>query len=83
MDESAKTLVAEAFPDLAQGLFGRDFNLDEACGLVSAYMFRRYGVSNYQCSKAVTDALTAQLDAEPKLQRQETGGETAAWKPAS
>lgn len=81
MDESVKTLVAEAFPDLAQELFGHAFNLDDACGLVGAYMFRRYGVSNYLCSKDVKTVLTSQLDAEPKLQRATEGGETPAWKP--
>jgi hypothetical protein len=81
MDESVKTLVSEAFPDLAHNLFGRAFNLDEACGLVSAYMFRRYGVSDYQCSVAVKEALTGQLDAEPRLQRTADGGAAPAWKP--
>ena len=61
MDESVKTLVAEAFPDLAHALFGHAFNLEDACGGVAAYMFRRYGVSNYQCGAAVKDALTSQL----------------------
>ncbi len=82
MDESVKTLVAEAFPGLAQELFSRAFSLEDACGLVSAYMFRRYGVSDYQCSKAVKEALTGQLDAEPKLQRSEAA-DGPAWKPAS
>lgn len=82
MDESVKTLVAEAFPDIAKDLFDRAFSLEEACGLVSAYMFRRYGVSNYQCSSAVKDALVSQLDAEPKLQRTENNSEAPAWKPA-
>jgi hypothetical protein len=82
MDESVKTLVAEAFPDLEQELFGRAFSLDEACGLVAAYMFRRYGVSNYQCSQAVKEALTGQLDAAAKLQRHTDGGASPAWKPA-
>ncbi|WP_020176468.1 hypothetical protein [Methyloferula stellata] len=83
MDESVKTLVAEAFPDLAHNLFGRAFSLDEACELVSAYMFRRYGVSDYQCSPAVKEALTCQLDAEAKLQRAPDGGAAPAWKPSS
>jgi hypothetical protein len=82
MDESVKTLVAEAFPDLAHALFGHAFNLEDACGGVAAYMFRRYGVSNYQCSAAVRDALTSQLDAEPRLQRSATG-EDPAWEPSS
>jgi hypothetical protein len=82
MDESVKTLVAEAIPDLERELFGHAFGLDDACGLVSAYMFRRYGVSNYQCSKDVKTALTAQLDAVSKLQRTTQGNEDPAWKPA-
>ncbi len=80
MDESIKTLVSEAFPDLAQ-LFGHGFSLEDACGGVAAYMFRRYGVSNYQCGAAVKDELTSRLDAEPRLQRAETG-DNPAWKPA-
>lgn len=82
MDESVKTLVAEAFPDLERELFGRLFSLDDACGLVSAYMFRRYGVSDYQCSAAVKEVLTGRLDTEPKLRRT-MDGQTAAWKPSS
>jgi hypothetical protein len=82
MDESVKTLVAEAFPDLAQELFGHAFSLNDACGLVAAYMFRRYGVSNYQCSAEVKSALTTRLDAEPRLRRAAEGGEAPAWTPA-
>jgi hypothetical protein len=82
MDESVKTLVAEAFPDVERELFGRAFSLDEACELVAGYMFRRYGVSSYQCSKAVKEAMTGQLDAHPRLLRVSAGEDLPGWKPA-
>ncbi len=83
MDESVKTLVAEALPDVERELFGQAFSLDDACGLVAAYMFRRYGVSDYQCSGAVKEALTGQLDAQPRLKRASEGGDLPIWKPAA
>jgi hypothetical protein len=82
MDEGVKTLVAEAIPDMERELFGRAFSLEEACGLVSAYMFRRYGVSNYQCGKDVKQVLKDRLDAETRLRRAPDGGEDPAWTPA-
>jgi len=83
MDESVKTLIAEAFPDLERELLSRPFNLEDASGSIAAYMFRRYGVSGYQCSAAVKEALIAKLDAQPGLKRDPDSGEKPAWKPAS
>ncbi len=82
MDEGVKTLVAETIPDMEQELFGRAFSLEDACGLVTAYMFRRYGVSNYQCGKDVKQVLTGRLDEEARLRRVPGDGENPAWTPA-
>ncbi len=83
MDEGVKTLVAESIPDIERELFGRAFSLNEACGLVSAYMFRRYGVSDYQCGKDVKQVLTVRLDEETRLRRAPDEGDNPAWTPAA
>jgi len=83
MDQGVKTLVAEAFPDIERDLFAQAFSLEDACGLVSAYMFRRYGVSNYVCSRDVKEVLTGQLDAQPRLARAVEGNDAPAWKPVA
>jgi len=83
MDEGVKTLVGEALPEIERGLFGRPFSLDDACGLVAAYMFRRYGVSNYQCGRDVKEVLTGKLDQEGRLMRMSDGGENPGWTPAN
>jgi hypothetical protein len=82
MDEGVKKLVAEAIPDMERELFGRPFGLEDACGLVAAYMFRRYGVSDYLCGKDVKQVLTGRLDEETSLRRVPGDGDHPAWTPA-
>ncbi len=83
MDEGVKILVGEALPEIERELFGSAFSLQDACGLVAAYMFRRYGVSNYQCGKDVKEVLTARLDQESRLRRTSEDSENPAWTFAS
>jgi len=82
MDEGVKTLVGEALPDIERELFGVPFSLEDACRLVAAYMFRRYGVSDYQCGKDVKEVLTGKLDQDARLLRVSEDGGTPAWTPA-
>jgi len=67
MADDTKMLIEAAAPNLREHLFQKSFDLDEACGVLSKFMFTRYGVSNYQCSAEVRAALQSFLDGSSDL----------------
>jgi hypothetical protein len=80
-DESAKMLVEAASADLRRNLFGRGFDLDEACGILAEFMFTRYGVSHYTCNSDVRAELLAFLDKTTDLRRA-SDSLPLKWQPA-
>jgi len=77
--DDVKMLIESAAPALKQKLFqGAGFSLEEACRIVSEFMFDRYGVSNYKCGAAVQTALESYFDAQPELRRDSAA---TAWQP--
>ncbi len=81
MADDTKMLIEAAAPSLREHLFQKSFDLDEACGVLSEFMFTRYGVSNYQCSAEVKAALQTFLDGSSDLQSV-SGGTGAKYQPA-
>jgi hypothetical protein len=82
MADDAKMLIEAAAPVLRQNLFQRSFDLDDACGVLAEFMFTRYGVSNYGCTREVKAALEAFLEGAPDLRRV-PDAPSAKWQPAS
>jgi hypothetical protein len=81
MDDSVKMLIEAASEEFQRELFQRTFNIEDACGVVSAFMFHRYGVSNYICGADVKKAIADRFDAHPGLQRATPDTEQLTWKP--
>ncbi len=76
MADDTKMLIEAAAPSLREHLFQKSFDLEEACRVLSEFMFTRYGVSNYQCSAEVKASLQFFLDGSSDLRRLPGGAET-------
>lgn len=81
MADDTKMLIEAAAPNLREHLYQKTFDLDEACVVLSEFMFTRYGVSNYQCSAEVRAALQSFFDGSSSLQRL-SGEAGAKYQPA-